>query len=309
MKRKKGRNRTKISFVATILVLSVAAIIGYTLSFRVPSYSVPSNLPPYGGLIGRYAPVDTLQVTFANYSAIRAVNASAVPDRQLLNLVKPAVTVHMNAVDARVMVTILNAAEHINNTGTAAVMDSGAYANLTNALEKATPVIKQTGGSSWALYNVNDSSNGRTKAEWMAPIPGASSVVFAEGTSDAQAIVLKMLSVWQGSTPSILSVMNVTRMLYPVSGTGHLAFAIQNFTGEVLTSSAGLVAVDYSGSQVQLTHVVHFASASYASSQVSEVQGVYKFATDFSTWEENVKAVQNYAQTNLEEAVALAGGP
>jgi hypothetical protein len=69
-----------------------------------------------------------------------------------------------------------------------------------------------------------------------------------------------------------------------------------------------VVAVDQSGSQVQLTHVVHFASASYASSQVSEVQAVYRFATDISTWEENVKAIQNYAATNLEGAVALAGG-
>jgi len=306
MKRKKGKNRTKISFVATILVLSIAAFVGYALSFRVPSYSIPSNLPQYGGLIGRYAPVDSLQVTFANYSAIRAINSSAVPDKQLVNLVNPPVTVHMKAVEARVMVTILNTQEHINNTGTAALLDPGAYANLTRVLGGSKLVPFNYGG--WSFYYVNDSSNGRTKAEWLTLIPDASSVIFSEGSADAKAVILRMQSVWQGSTPSILTSMNVTRMFYPIGGTNHLALSIQNFTGEVLTSKEGVVAVDYSNQQVQFTHVVNFRSSSYASSQVGQVQGVYRFANDFSIWEENVKAVQNYTPTNLEEAVALAGG-
>ena len=305
MKRKKGKNRTKISFVATILVLSIAAFVGYALSFRIPSYSIPSNLPQYGGLIGRYAPADSLQATFANYSAIRAINSSAVPNKQLLNLVNPAVTVHMDAVDASVMVTILNTQEHINNTGTAALLDPGAYANLTGALGGSKLVASNYGG--WSFYYVNDSSNGRTKAEWLAPIPGASSVVFAEGSADAKAVIQRMQSVWQGSTPSILTAMNVTRMLYPISGTSHLALSIQNFTGEVLTSKAGVVAVDYTNQQVQFSRVVNFRSAGYASSQVSQVQAVYRFANDFSIWDENVKAVQNYSPTNLENAVGLAG--
>ena len=306
MKRKKGKNRTKISFLATILVLSLAAIIGYAYSFRVPNYSIPSNLPQYSGLVGRYAPANSLQVTFANYSAIRAINSSAVPDRQLVNLVEPAVTVHYSAVEARVMVTLLNPTQHINNTGTAALLDPGAYSNISRVLGGSNLVPDQEQGL--ALYNVSDSSNGRTKAEWLTLVPGASTVVFAEGGADAKAVILRMLSVWHGSSPSILAVQNVTRMLYPIDGTVHLALSIQNFTGEVLTSEGGVVAADFSNQQVQLTHVVRFGSSSIASSQVKQVQAVYRFASDFSTWEEDVKAVQTYAASNLEGAVALAGG-
>lgn len=305
MKRKKSKNRVKISFAATILVLSAITIIAYSFSFRVPSYSIPSNLPPYGGLIGRYAPSDSLQVSFDNLTAIRALNASAVPNKQLVNLVKPSVTVHMAAVQAQVFVTILNPSLHINNSGTAAVLNSGAFANLTRVLSNSglAPDEEQ----SFALYRVNDSSNGRTKAEWMTLVAGGSSVVFAEGGADAKAVVLRMLSVWQGDTPSVLSVKNVTRMFYPVGGTTHLAVSIQNYTGEVLSGNGGVVTVDVVDQKVQLTHVVRFISASAASSQVGQVQAVYRFASDFSEWEEFVKATQTLSMTNLEGAVALTG--
>jgi hypothetical protein len=306
VKRRKSKNRVKISFAATILVLVGITVVAYSLSFRVPSYSIPSTLPRYGGLIGSYAPADSLQVTFGNLSAIRAYNSSAVPNTQLVNLVKPSVTIHFNAVQAQVFVTILNPALNINNTATVAVLSGGAYANLSRALAASSLVPVQEQG--FAIYRVNDSSNGRTKTEWLTLNQAGSSVLFAEGGADAEAVMLKMISVWQGTLPSILTVQNVTRLLYPVSGTTHLAFAIQNFTGEVLSSRMGVVAVDVANQQVTLTHVVHFSSASVASSQVGEVQAVYRFATDFSLWEENVKAVQTFSMTNLQGAVALAGG-
>ena len=85
------------------------------------------------------------------------------------------------------------------------------------------------------------------------------------------------------------------------------AAAIQNFTGEVQTSSMGVVTVDVSNDAVQLDHVVRFTSSDQASSQVDEVKAVYKFATDFSQWEESIKAAQTLSFTNLEEAVRLTG--
>jgi len=305
VKRKKGKNRVKISFAATILVLSAISVVAYSLSFRVPSYSIPANLPPYGGIVGRYAPSNSLQVTFANFSAIRGYNASAVPNKQLVNLIKPSVTVHMNAVEAEILVTVLNSALRINSTGTAAVLSAGAFSNMSQALSKSglNPVEEQ----GFSLYRVNDSSNGRTKTEWMTLNPGGSSVLFAEGSVDARAVVVSMLSVWQGNTPSILSLRNVTRMLYPVGGASHLALSIQNFTGEVLSGNGGVVAVDVVGQEVQFTHVVRFISSGAASSQVGQVQAVYRYANEFSQWEEFVKATQTYSMTNLEGAVALTG--
>jgi len=305
VKRKKGKNRVKISFAATILVLSAISVVAYSLSFRVPSYSIPANLPPYGGIVGRYAPSNSLQVTFANFSAIRGYNASAVPNKQLVNLIKPSVTVHMNAVEAEILVTVLNSALRINSTGTAAVLSAGAFSNMSQALSKSglNPVEEQ----GFSLYRVNDSSNGRTKTEWMTLNPGGSSVLFAEGSVDARAVVVSMLSVWQGNTPSILSLRNVTRMLYPVGGASHLALSIQNFTGEVLSGNGGVVTVDVANQEVQFTHVVRFISSGAASSQVGQVQAVYRYANEFSQWEEFVKATQTYSMTNLEGAVALTG--
>jgi hypothetical protein len=309
VKRRKSKNRVKISFAATILVLVAVTAIAYSLSFRIPTFSVPANLPPYGGLIGKYAPADALQVSYDNLTAVRALNGSAIPNTQLVNLVKPAVTVHYAAVRAQVLVTILNTALKINNTGTAAVLDTGAYANLSKALTTSNITPDQEMG--YTLYQVNDSSNGRTKTEWLTLVPSGTTVVYAEeraaGSADAKTVILRMLSVFDGASPSILSVQNVTRMLYPVSGTDHLAIAIQNFTGEVQTSSMGVVTVDVSNQEVQLTHVVRFMSTGQASSQVGEVKSVYKFASDFSQWEESIKAVQSLSLTSLEEAVQLTG--
>ena len=306
VRRKKGKNRVKISFAVTVLVLVGITGVAYYFSFRVPSYSIPSNLPQYTGLVGKYAPADSLQVNYENLTGVRSHNASAVPNRQLVNLLEPVVTVHMNAVQQQVEVTVLNTQLAINSTATAAVVNTGAYSNLTKAL--ATSGLTPDEEQGFSFYRVNDSSNGRTKTEWLTLNPEGSSVLFAEGGPDAKTVILKMLSVWQGTSPSVLSVQNITRLLYPVDGTSHLAFSIQNFTGEVLTSRMGLVSVDVVGQQVQLTHVVRFSSSGVASSEVGQVQAVYRFARDFSLYEENVKAVQDFAFGSLQEAVALAGG-
>ena len=309
MKRRKSKSRVKVSFAATILVLVTITVIAYSLSFRIPSYSVPAALPSYGGLIARYAPTDALQVSYDNLTAVRALNESAIPNTQLVNLVRPAVTIRYDTVGAQVLVTILNPALNINDTATAAVLNSEAYSNLSKALTTSTLVPDQEMG--YSLYKVNDSSNGRTKTEWLTLVPSGSSIIFAEenvaGAVDARAVILRMLSVFDGTSPSILSIQNVTRMLYPVSGTDHLAISIQNFTGEVQTSSMGVVTADVSNQEVQLTHVVRFTSSGQASSQVGEVKAVYKFATDFSQWEESIKAVQTLSFTNLQEAVELTG--
>ena len=303
VKRKKSKNRIKISFAATILVLTTITLLAYSFSFRVPSYSIPSNLPSYGGIIGKYAPSDSLQASFENLTAVRAINSSAVLDNQLINLVNPRIIVRMIEVKALVYVTLLNPSLHINNSGEAAVLDGGTFTNLSKAISNSG-LVPQTQQNS-DLYRVNDSSNGRTKAEWMTLVPGGSSVVFAEGGEDAKAVVLQMLSVFEGNSPSVLTVKNVARMLFAAGGPTHLALSIQNFTGEVRSGNMGLLAVDAANQRVQITHVVRFVSSSFASSQVGEVQAVYKFASDFSQWEECVKAVQSLSLASLQGAVEL----
>jgi len=237
MRRKKSKNRVKISFVATILVLTAVALIAYSFSFRIPSYTIPTNLPPYGGLIGKYAPFDSLQVSFANLTAIRGENSSAVPNKQVVNLVNPGVIVRTAGVESQVLVTLLDTASGINNTATVAVLANGPFSNLSQGFARSNLVPDQVG--SFSLYHVNDSSNGRTKGELMALVPRDSSVVFVENAADAKATMLRVLSVREGQVPSILTVQNMTRMLYSVGGTNHLAISIQNFPGEVLPAGWG----------------------------------------------------------------------
>jgi hypothetical protein len=305
MRRKKSGNRVKISFVGTILVLTAVALIAYSFSFRIPSYSIPTNLPPYGGLMGKYAPFDSLQVSFANLTAIRGENSSAVPNKQLVNLANPGVIVRTAGVESQVLVTLLDTASGINDTATVAVLANGPFSNLSQGLARSNLVPDQVGN--FSLYQVNDSSNGRPKGELMALVPRDSSVVFVESAADAKATILRVLSVREGQVPSILSVQNMTRMLYAVGGTKHLAISIQNFPGEVLTSRMGLLTVDTAGGSVQLTHVVQFASPSFAGSQVSRVQAVYRFASDYSQWEECVKAVEMLHFSDLQGTIHLVG--
>lgn len=305
MRRKKSKNRVKISFVATILVLTAVALIAYSFNFRIPNYSIPTSLPPYGGLMGKYAPFDSLQVSFANLTAIRAENASAVPNKQAVNLTNPEVIVRTASVESQVLVTLLDTTSGINNTATVSVLASRSFSNLSQRLAQSNLVPDQEG--SFSLYHVNDSSNGRTKGELMTLVPGDSSVIFVENAADAKATILRVLSVREGQVPSILTVQNMTRMLYAVGGTNHLAISIQNFRGEVQTSRIGLLTVDAAGGSVQLTHVVQFGSPSEAGSQVGRVQAVYRFASDYSQWEECIKAVEMLHFSDLQGTVHLAG--
>lgn len=255
--------------------------------------------------MGKYAPFDSLQVSFANLTAIRAENASAVPNKQAVNLDNPGVIVRTAGVESQVLVTLLDTTSGINNTAMVAVLASGSFSNLTQGFLHSNLVPDLEG--SFSIYRVNDSSNGRTKSELMTLVPGDSSVVFVENAADAKATILRVLSVREGQVPSILTVQNMTRMLFAVGGTNHLAISIQNFRGEVQTSRIGLLTVDATGGRVQLTHVVQFASPSDAGSQVGRVQSVYRFASDYSQWEECIKAVETLGFSNLQGVVHLAG--
>jgi len=96
-------------------------------------------------------------------------------------------------------------------------------------------------------------------------------------------------------------------MLYAAGGATHLALAIENFPVQVLTSKMGVVAVDVVSGHVQVTNIVGFVSSSFASSQLAAVKSSYKFASDFSIYEECIRADETFAFTNLQGAVNLAG--
>lgn len=305
MKRNRKKNRTKISFAITILVLAGAATLVYAFSFTTPSYSIPADLPPYGGIIGTYAPKDTLQVSLDNFTAIRALNSSAVPNKQLVRLTDPPVTVGLGAVSVRVTVTILNTTLKINDSATVAVVSGGAFANLSAGFARSSLVPVQQGG--FLIFNVTDTSNGRTKHEWVALVTADSAVVFSEGKSDALATVGRMLAVRDGTIPSLLTEQEINRMIYSVGGTRHLALAVRNFPVEVLTSTRGLLAVDVVEGRVQLSHVVGFTTPEQAASNLANMKAVYKFAADFSFYQEFIKADELLAFSNLEGAVNLAG--
>ena len=75
----------------------------------------------------------------------------------------------------------------------------------------------------------------------------------------------------------------------------------------MLTSTRGLLAVDVVEGRVQLSHVVGFPTPEQASSNLSNMKVVYKFAADYSFYQEFIKADELLAFSNLEGAVNLAG--
>ncbi len=300
MKRRRRSNRVKISFIATILALTTVVLISYSFSFRTPTYSIPSNLPPYGGPIGRYGPSDSLQVVYDNYTGVRLHNASAIPNRQEIRLSNPTLKVNTVSFRMRLEVTLL----HPNDSATVAFLDSATFSNLTEWFTSSKLVPDDELG--FALYHVNDSGLGRVKPEWMTLVASDSAVVYSEGTSLAKDTLLRVLSVRTGGLPSILSLQNVTRMLYAIGGTGHLAVSIQNFPTEVLTNQMGLLAVDVTSGRVSISHVVRFATSDFAASQISRVKAVYIDVTDVSQYEECVKGVEYKGFSSLQGAVHLA---
>src|SRR2546427_10191641 len=151
--RRRRSNRLPIAFAATVLALS--ATVGVLL--YLPSTSglplvvkhIPQSIPTYGGIIGRYAPSDALQVSYDDLTAIRGINMTAIPNNVLLDFAEPKLTLTSSELNSRLTVglTLPNA------TVTVALLTPSGYAEASSVFETTTLPHSQVGPST--LFSVS----------------------------------------------------------------------------------------------------------------------------------------------------------
>jgi hypothetical protein len=304
-RRKSKRGNVALGFVLTVGVLSLLTLV--LLESGGPSLTVvriPSKLPAYSGLLGRYAPSDALQVSFDNLTAIRSINQSVIANQQFFELDQPSVSVETTAVDSRLTVGL----SVPNATVTIATLDTTSFATVAAALEGASNAIPTDKVANTTLYAAAGTQANETQAYWLTVIPADRALVYSPGANDALQAMQRIIGVYRGTVPSILSNAEVDRMLYAVNGTqGHLALGVQNFAGSVQTGQATVISVDATQSSTVISYVVRFTDADQASGQVGAVKATYISAHQFFRYDELVKAVEVQPISQLKVGVGLVG--
>src|SRR2546426_8029851 len=261
--RRRRSTRLPISFAATILVLSATvAVLLYLRSISglpLVVKHIPQSIPSYGGIIGRYAPSDALQVSYDDLTAIRRLNITAIPNNVILELVEPKLTLTSSEVNSRLTVGL----SAPNATVTVALLTPSGFAKASSAFETTTLPFSQVGTS--RLFSVSNIAGGSRAATWVTLLGDDRGIAFSEGALVAFDAMNRVLGVRNGSLSSILARLDVQRLFYTVNGTAnHLAIGIQNFPGAVTTGQMTLVTVDDASPLLRISNVVDFSSSQQA---------------------------------------------
>ncbi len=296
------RGSLALGFLITVGVLSLLIVGLYISGSGIPVLQIPIQLPEYGGLLGRYAPSNALQVSYDNLTAIRAINQSLISNKQFLNLDEPRITLNTTELTSRLTVAL----SRPNATVDAGFLTPDAFRRLSTAFSTTSAPSVRVGN--FTLYTVVDRHAKLVQAFWITLIPRDRGVAYSPGALPALEAVEQIIGVNNGTLSSILANQDVVRMLYTVDGTqGHLALGIQNFAGAVRTGQATLIAVDALQATAQISYVVRFLNPSQASEQTGAVKSVYLTAHLFVRYDELVKAVEIQPASNLRAAISLVG--
>ena len=291
-----------IGFVAAVGVLSILTAVLLTSSPGIPVLQIPSQLPEYGGLLGRYAPSNALQVSYDNLTAIRQVNSTILANQPLLSLKEPQVTLNTSGMSGRLVVSLSNPNASIE----AGFLRPVPFRLLATAFTATTAPSSHIGD--FTLYSVEGKNATARQVYWITLIPKDMAVVYSPGALSALDALKQVIGVYNGSRPSILADLNTDRMLYAVNGTqGHLALGIQNFAGTVRSGQATLIAVDAAVQSAQISYVVRFQDSTEAAAQTAAVKSAYIDAHQFFRYDELVKAVEIQPVSNLRVAVGIVG--
>jgi len=300
-RRKRGGRRVLISFLATVTTLFLFVFVALNLAPGVPTYRIPSKIPTYGGVLATYAPIDSLQVSLDNLSAIRALNKSALANTRFLNILDPQVGLSTAEMNVRISIALAQP----NSTVNVALLRSEGYLRIADALRSFTQPPTMVGNLS--AYSVADNATGRKLASWLTLVPNRGALIFSQGALEALGGIRRIVGVMNGTVNSILSNIEVARMLYVVNGTNHLALGIQNFPGVVRTGLGTLISVDSKDQSIEITYVIRFNGTPTAASQVKTVKADFQAAHQFAIHDELVKAVEMHPLTGLSNAVAQVG--
>jgi hypothetical protein len=287
-----------LGFTITIAVL-LSLFFG-VIFFRpgIPVKSLPTTIPQYSAVWGRYVPESAQLFGFENYTAIRQYNSSYPTQyKTLLNIIDLKLTLKPAAINSVMTVSFASPNESI----AFAFVNQAAFSNFTNAFASVNNTATQVGGDS--MYYVRDSENGQILFGWLAVIPADRGIAFAEGNTAAKAAIMECLLV--NPSNSLISRLDVRQMLYVANGTRHLALGIQLFPGVLPQANETMTVVDDSGSQVVISRVLEFGSSSVAQDQYSSVKQSYLKAHLITVYDSYVLATEFEAVSDLSGAVRL----
>jgi len=297
-----GLSRVAISFAATLVVLSLGAAALYIYAGRVPVEHLPLDIPAYGGVLRQFVPMDALQVSFNNLSAIRAINSSVVRNAEFLNIIDPPVVVNTTALTSRLTIGFAEPNASVN-VGFLTADSFGVVASAFNTTKQPSKNVGE-----FRLYNVAEFNKTRLSAYWVTLIESSRAVAFSQGALPALEALSKVIGVVNGSSDSILARLDVRQTFYIVNGTrGHLAIGIQEFIGVVRSGTATFITVDSAGPSLEISYVVQFSSPEVALAEVNTVRSDYISARQFVVYDQFVKAVETKPKSDLRVAVALVG--
>jgi hypothetical protein len=301
-RKKSKKGGLALGFIAAVGILSILTVGLYISGTGIPVVQIPSPLPKYGGLLGKYVPSNALQVSFDNLTAIRAINRSVVSNLSFLSLKEPNVTISTSELSARLAISLTKP----NASVEAAFLARDVFRNLAAAFGTTSVPSLQVGN--FTLYTVAGRNASALKAYWITLIPKDMAVAYSPGALPALSALEQIIGVYNGSISSILTNQDISRMLYAVNGTrGHLALGIQNFAGVVRSGQATLIAVDAAQQSAQISYVVRFVDSTQAAGQTGAVKKAYLSAHQLVRFDELVKAVEIQPASNLRVAIGLFG--
>lgn len=303
-KKKESKKPFVIGFAVTLGVLVTATFGLLYLNPPVPVNHLPSAIPEYTPMWGKYVPANAIQFGFENYTAIRVYNASYPTQYKfLLNIVDVGVSLKSTSINSVLSVTFAKPNESV----AFAFVNAGAWTNFTSAFAKADYAVTKVGDSS--LYYVRNAEQGQFQYGWIGLIPQDQAIAFGIGNTDAKSAVT--LCLQSTSSDSILNNLGVRQMLYLVNGTQHLAVGLQGFPGVIPQANNTMVVVDDTGSQVFIRRVLQFENSSVALAQYNQVRQSYLNSHFFSVYDSPlappsyVRAEEYEAQNDLIGAVRL----
>ncbi|MBI3840585.1 MAG: hypothetical protein HY297_01280 [Thaumarchaeota archaeon] len=294
--RRKKQPRTRmVSFVATLSILTalLAGTYAYIYLNSVPVRHLPSEVPAYEPIWGKYVPQSTIQVGFLNYTHLRQANSSLPFAATILRLSAPSVV--LTSADAVYFETMVF--EIPNSTLDIAFLTQAKFAAVSEEFEGVSGFGIKFGNDT--LYAVQDVASGKPVLGWLGLIPEDRAVAFVAGLNDAKAILITALDVPNHASSSMADLLDVRQMLWVTGGAYHVSIGIQNFTGEISQSHKVLTTVDVSGQRVNVTRVVQFPDAATAYAQYGAVREGYKSATNVVVYDAFVRASQLDALSKL----------
>jgi hypothetical protein len=302
---RKSSHTVAISFAVTIGVLSVAALIGIAflpVSNGVITKHIPNPIPTYSGIIEDYAPAGALQVSYNDFTAIRNINATALPSGNYLQFKDPKMNLSTSSIEQRISIVLSTPNATIDVT----ILDPSEFLRAQSAFQSSLTPSTQIKGV--PIYRTTEYSTGSAVQTWTALLSESNSFVVSAGDSEALQAMSAVISVYDNSTQSLFGSQDIQRMLYVANGTtGHLGFAIQNFAGAVTSGQATLVTVDTNGSRILINHIVRFSNSTSANSQIGYFQKVYIGSSKYESYDEILLAAQSQPLSSIGEAITLVG--